>query len=96
MSEVTSESAEAFRFSLQQFVRQEVLLDRGGVQLADGGWLVPSNDVTAGKQEFYRYSESLVEDLVGSSCLNWNLIVITEVLLGKFYFYRSGSGTHTC
>ncbi|XP_070827360.1 breast cancer type 2 susceptibility protein [Chaetodon trifascialis] len=52
--EVTSETAEAFRFSLQQFIKREALIDRGGVQLADGGWLIPSNDGTAGKEEFYR------------------------------------------
>lgn len=30
-------------------------MEAGGVQLADGGWLVPSEDSTAGKEEFYRY-----------------------------------------
>ncbi|XP_060902997.1 breast cancer type 2 susceptibility protein [Labrus mixtus] len=52
--EITSEAAESFRFRLQQFIRQEAFTDGGGVQLADGGWLIPSNDGTAGKQEFYR------------------------------------------
>lgn len=52
---ITSETAEAFRFTLKQFVKQEALIDAGGVQLADGGWLIPSNDGTAGKEEFYRY-----------------------------------------
>nr|XP_046245556.1 breast cancer type 2 susceptibility protein isoform X2 [Scatophagus argus] len=52
--EITSETAESFRFSLQQFIKQEAFIDRGGVQLADGGWLIPSNDGTAGKEEFYR------------------------------------------
>lgn len=55
MYEITSETAESFRFCLQQFVEQEALIDGGGVQLADGGWLIPSNDGTAGKEEFYRY-----------------------------------------
>lgn len=55
MCEITSETAEAFRFSLQQFVKQETFLEGGGVQLADGGWLIPSNDGTAGKKEFYGY-----------------------------------------
>ncbi|XP_041849770.1 breast cancer type 2 susceptibility protein isoform X1 [Melanotaenia boesemani] len=54
VSEVRSESAESFRFNLLQFIRQETLTDGGGVQLADGGWLIPSNDWTAGKEEFYR------------------------------------------
>ncbi|XP_041797388.1 breast cancer type 2 susceptibility protein [Chelmon rostratus] len=52
--EVTSETAESFCFSLQQFIKQEAFIDRGGVQLADGGWLIPSNDGTAGKEEFHR------------------------------------------
>lgn len=53
--EITSETAESFRFSLQQFVKLESLIDKGGLQLADGGWLIPRNDGTAGKEEFYRY-----------------------------------------
>ncbi|KAM4589942.1 breast cancer type 2 susceptibility protein [Fundulus diaphanus] len=52
--EVTGANAESFRFNLLQFVKQETLTDGGGVQLADGGWLIPSNDWTAGKEEFYR------------------------------------------
>ncbi|KAI4815690.1 hypothetical protein KUCAC02_005825 [Chaenocephalus aceratus] len=52
--EITSETAESFRFNLQQFIRREALIEGGGVQLADGGWLVPSKDGTAGKEEFYR------------------------------------------
>ncbi|XP_070762067.1 breast cancer type 2 susceptibility protein [Enoplosus armatus] len=52
--EITSETAESFRFNLRQFIKQEAFIDGGGVQLADGGWLIPSNDGTAGKEEFYR------------------------------------------
>lgn len=55
VSEITSETAESFRFSLQQFFKLEPLIDKGGIQLADGGWLIPRNDGTAGKEEFYRY-----------------------------------------
>uniref|UniRef100_A0A3Q1IDS8 Tower domain-containing protein n=1 Tax=Anabas testudineus TaxID=64144 RepID=A0A3Q1IDS8_ANATE len=54
VSEITSETAEKFRFSLQQFLKHEAFKDCGGVQLADGGWLITSNDGTAGKEEFYR------------------------------------------
>ncbi|XP_074535553.1 breast cancer type 2 susceptibility protein isoform X2 [Halichoeres trimaculatus] len=54
VSEISGETAESFRFRLQQFIRQEAFIDGGGVQLADGGWLIPSNDGTAGKQEFCR------------------------------------------
>ncbi|KAI9547923.1 hypothetical protein NQZ68_012940 [Dissostichus eleginoides] len=52
--EITSETAESFRFNLQQFIRREALIEGSGVQLADGGWLIPSKDGTAGKEEFYR------------------------------------------
>ncbi|XP_014892348.1 breast cancer type 2 susceptibility protein [Poecilia latipinna] len=52
--EITSQNAESFRFNLLQFVKQETLAEGGGVQLADGGWLIPSDDWTAGKEEFYR------------------------------------------
>ncbi|KAM8902703.1 breast cancer type 2 susceptibility protein isoform 2-T3 [Spinachia spinachia] len=52
--EITSETAESFRFNLKQFVKREAFVDGGGVQLADGGWLIPSRDGTAGKGEFYR------------------------------------------
>lgn len=59
--EITSETAESFRFNLQQFIKKEAFIDGGGVQLADGGWLIPCNDGTAGKQEFYRYYYNFVE-----------------------------------
>lgn len=59
--EITSETAGSFRFSLQQFVKLESLTDKGGIQLADGGWLIPRNDGTAGKEEFYRYFGSEVQ-----------------------------------
>ncbi|KAM4742467.1 LOW QUALITY PROTEIN: breast cancer type 2 susceptibility protein [Anableps anableps] len=52
--EITGGNAESFRFNLLQFIKQETLADEGGIQLADGGWLIPSNDWTAGKEEFYR------------------------------------------
>lgn len=52
--DITSETAESFRFNLQQFISQEAFTDGGGVQLADGGWLIPSSDGMAGKEEFYR------------------------------------------
>ncbi|XP_053728706.1 breast cancer type 2 susceptibility protein [Synchiropus splendidus] len=54
VAEVSSESAESFRFSLQHFLKQEAFKDNGGVQIADGGWLVPCRNGTAGKVEFYR------------------------------------------
>ncbi|KAM6933332.1 breast cancer type 2 susceptibility protein [Xenentodon cancila] len=54
VTEITSETAESFRFNLLHFIKHEAFLDGGGVQLADGGWLIPSNNCTAGKEEFYR------------------------------------------
>ncbi|XP_067451269.1 breast cancer type 2 susceptibility protein isoform X1 [Thunnus thynnus] len=54
VSEITGDNAQSFRFSLQQFLKQEAFINEGGVQLADGGWLIPSKNGTAGKEEFYR------------------------------------------
>uniref|UniRef100_A0A3Q1EGA8 BRCA2 DNA repair associated n=1 Tax=Acanthochromis polyacanthus TaxID=80966 RepID=A0A3Q1EGA8_9TELE len=54
VSDITGETAESFRFNLLQFLKKEAFADEGGVQLADGGWLIPSKDGTAGKEEFYR------------------------------------------
>ncbi|CAL8351587.1 unnamed protein product [Lota lota] len=51
---VTAENAESFRLSFRRFFRWGALGERGGVQLADGGWLVPRDDWTLGKEEFYR------------------------------------------
>lgn len=52
---ITGETAESFRFHLQHFIKQAAFIDGSGVQLGDGGWLIPSNDGTVGKEEFYRY-----------------------------------------
>ncbi|XP_077396969.1 breast cancer type 2 susceptibility protein isoform X2 [Festucalex cinctus] len=51
---ITSETAEAFRFQLELFFKKEAFADEGGVQLADGGRLIPCRDGTAGKEQFYR------------------------------------------
>lgn len=53
-SAISSETAKSFRFNLLNFHKQEALTEAGGVQLADGGWLIPRNDGTAGKEEFYK------------------------------------------
>lgn len=55
VSGITSETAESFRFDLLHFFKQDVLIDEGGVKIADGGCLIPSKDGTAGKEEFFRY-----------------------------------------
>ncbi|XP_047676855.1 breast cancer type 2 susceptibility protein isoform X2 [Tachysurus fulvidraco] len=54
VSQITSENAESFRFSCDEFFKREVLRDTGGIQLADGGWLIPDNKGMLGKEEFYR------------------------------------------
>ncbi|XP_026137610.1 breast cancer type 2 susceptibility protein homolog isoform X1 [Carassius auratus] len=52
--QITSENAESFRFDCNDFFKRELLMESGGLQLADGGWLVPDNKGTVGKEEFYR------------------------------------------
>ncbi|KAK2880881.1 hypothetical protein Q8A67_018149 [Cirrhinus molitorella] len=54
VSQITSENAESFRFDCNDFFKSELLMESGAVQLADGGWLVPDNKCTVGKEEFYR------------------------------------------
>ncbi|XP_048836639.1 breast cancer type 2 susceptibility protein isoform X3 [Brienomyrus brachyistius] len=54
VSQISSESAESFRFRYVDYFSQETLIEEGGVQLADGGWLIPDNRGTVGKEEFYR------------------------------------------
>ncbi|XP_054649149.1 breast cancer type 2 susceptibility protein [Dunckerocampus dactyliophorus] len=54
VSQITSDTAEAFRFNLLQFYGKNALADKGAVQLVDGGRLVPSRDGSAGKEQFYR------------------------------------------
>ncbi|KAK2831695.1 hypothetical protein Q7C36_016781 [Tachysurus vachellii] len=54
VAQITSENAESFRFSCDEFFRRDVLRDTGGIQLADGGWLIPDNKGMLGKEEFYR------------------------------------------
>ncbi|XP_049581198.1 breast cancer type 2 susceptibility protein isoform X2 [Syngnathus scovelli] len=49
--DVTGQTAEAFRFHLQLFYKKEAL---AGIQLADGGRLIPGGDGTAGKEHFYK------------------------------------------
>ncbi|XP_004435415.1 PREDICTED: breast cancer type 2 susceptibility protein [Ceratotherium simum simum] len=51
---INSKNAESFQFHTQDYFGKESLWAGRGVQLADGGWLVPSDDGKAGKEEFYR------------------------------------------
>ncbi|XP_045725247.1 breast cancer type 2 susceptibility protein [Mirounga angustirostris] len=51
---INSKNAECFQFHTQDYFGKEGLWSGEGIQLADGGWLIPSNDGKAGKEEFYR------------------------------------------
>ncbi|NXP21973.1 BRCA2 protein, partial [Scytalopus superciliaris] len=52
--QVNSTNAESFQFLVKDFFSKEYLLAGNGVQLADGGWLIPTDEGKAGKKEFYR------------------------------------------
>uniref|UniRef100_W5L0S8 BRCA2 DNA repair associated n=1 Tax=Astyanax mexicanus TaxID=7994 RepID=W5L0S8_ASTMX len=54
VSQITAENAELFRFNFDDFFKREMFIDNTGVQLADGGWLIPDNRGTVGKEEFYK------------------------------------------
>lgn len=84
VSEITSETAENFRFNLHQFLKQEAFLDCGGVQLADGGWLIISSDGTAGKEEFYRYYLFFIIFLISANA-DCRQIVLSIILLQTFH-----------
>ncbi|XP_077197948.1 breast cancer type 2 susceptibility protein isoform X2 [Paroedura picta] len=51
---INSSNAEDFQFLIQDFFSKEYFLEKDGIQLADGGYLVPTDDGKAGKDEFYR------------------------------------------
>lgn len=53
--QVNSTNAESFQFLIKDFFSKEYLLAGNGIQLADGGWLIPTDEGKAGKKEFYRY-----------------------------------------
>ncbi|XP_072217696.1 breast cancer type 2 susceptibility protein [Excalfactoria chinensis] len=52
--QVSSTNAESFQFLIEEFFSKEYLLAGNGIQLADGGWLIPTDEGKAGKKEFYR------------------------------------------
>ncbi|XP_050793040.1 breast cancer type 2 susceptibility protein isoform X1 [Gopherus flavomarginatus] len=51
---VNSINAESFQFLIRDFFSKEYVLAGHGIQLADGGWLIPTDGGKAGKEEFYR------------------------------------------
>lgn len=52
---INSINAEDFHFLFQDFFSKEYFLEGHGIQLADGGYLIPTDEGKAGKEEFYRY-----------------------------------------
>nr|XP_021397545.2 breast cancer type 2 susceptibility protein [Lonchura striata domestica] len=52
--QVNSTNAESFQFLIKDFFSKEYLLAGNGMHLADGGWLIPTDEGKAGKKEFYR------------------------------------------
>ncbi|NXL08978.1 BRCA2 protein, partial [Mesembrinibis cayennensis] len=52
--QINSTNAESFQFLVKDFFSKEYLLAGNGMQLADGGWLIPTDEGKAGKKEFYR------------------------------------------
>lgn len=52
--QVSSSSAKSFQFPWKHFFKWETLSQAGGVQLADGGWLIPDNKGMLGKEQFYK------------------------------------------
>ncbi|XP_038673987.1 breast cancer type 2 susceptibility protein isoform X2 [Scyliorhinus canicula] len=51
---VQAANAESFQINSREFLSEELFETGSGVQLADGGWLIPDNNGMAGKSEFYR------------------------------------------
>ncbi|MBN3281661.1 BRCA2 protein, partial [Polyodon spathula] len=52
--QICSENAESFRFDCRDYFSRALIKAGNGVQLADGGQLIPNDKGTAGKEEFYR------------------------------------------
>ncbi|KFV47899.1 Breast cancer type 2 susceptibility protein, partial [Gavia stellata] len=52
--QVNSTNAESFEFLIKDFFSKEYVLAGNGMQLGDGGWLIPTDEGKAGKKEFYR------------------------------------------
>ncbi|NWH49328.1 BRCA2 protein, partial [Fregata magnificens] len=52
--QINSTNAESFQFLIRDFFSKEYLLAGNGMQLADGGWLIPTDEGKVGKKEFYR------------------------------------------
>ncbi|XP_075707817.1 breast cancer type 2 susceptibility protein isoform X2 [Rhinoderma darwinii] len=51
---INSEKARTFEFYCLDYFTREPFLSDGGVQIADGGWLIPTDKCTTGRETFYR------------------------------------------
>ncbi|XP_053166648.1 breast cancer type 2 susceptibility protein isoform X2 [Hemicordylus capensis] len=51
---INSINAEDFQFLIPDFFSKEYFFERHGIQLADGGYLIPTDEGKAGKEEFYK------------------------------------------
>ncbi|XP_075122091.1 breast cancer type 2 susceptibility protein [Leptodactylus fuscus] len=51
---INSERARHFEFHCLDYYTRDCFLSEGGVQIGDGGWLVPTDKLTAGREEIYR------------------------------------------
>ncbi|KAM6447518.1 breast cancer type 2 susceptibility protein isoform 1-T1 [Liasis olivaceus] len=51
---ICSTNAEDFQFLIQDFFSRKYFLENHGIQLADGGYIIPNDEGKAGKEEFYR------------------------------------------
>ncbi|XP_069061663.1 breast cancer type 2 susceptibility protein isoform X1 [Pleurodeles waltl] len=51
---INSENAESFKFDCLDHFSKDLLFAGHGIQIADGGWLIPTDTHKAGKEELYR------------------------------------------
>ncbi|XP_032075228.1 breast cancer type 2 susceptibility protein isoform X1 [Thamnophis elegans] len=50
---INSTNAEDFQFLIQDFFSKKYFLEDHGIQLADGGYIIPNDEGKAGKEEFF-------------------------------------------
>ncbi|XP_070798905.1 breast cancer type 2 susceptibility protein [Pituophis catenifer annectens] len=50
---INSTNAEDFQFLIQDFFSRKYFLEDHGIQLADGGYIIPNDEGKAGKEEFF-------------------------------------------
>ncbi|XP_078513280.1 breast cancer type 2 susceptibility protein isoform X2 [Lissotriton helveticus] len=51
---INSENAESFQFDCLDHFSKDLLFAGHGIQIADGGWIIPTDNHKAGKEELYR------------------------------------------